>query len=149
EIFRPADDLSFCSELANLALLSTQGETLVKAGRNLPLELRHGPPSPSGLDFVEAAFIGVFEGEEQDVVSPAKKKGVGRFGSRLLPNLKRGQLPSKLLETLLREKFGSRLLPNLRSPLLVGEEERAKASEIPGREPLPEFLRQPSRKGLQ
>jgi hypothetical protein len=50
-----------------------------------------------GLDFVEGAFFGIFDCEEQDVVGPTESEGCGRFSRWCLANYSGRQFPRRLL----------------------------------------------------
>jgi hypothetical protein len=78
------DDLAFAGEFADAFFVAAKGEALVEAGGFLALEFWDGPAGVGGFDFVEAAFGGVFDGEEGDVMGPAE--GEGRFARRRLAN---------------------------------------------------------------
>lgn len=72
QILRPDDDLSLLRELADACLVPAERKALVKTGGFLALQLRHRPSSVRGLDLVEAAFVRVFDGEEDEVVGPTE-----------------------------------------------------------------------------
>ena len=70
------DDLPFGSEAADFLLVPAEGEPLVEGTGDLPLKLPHGPLPGGGLDLVKTTLCGVVEGEQFDVVGPAKGERV-------------------------------------------------------------------------
>ncbi len=60
------------ARFANADFVSAEGEALVEAGGFLASKLGHGPAFVGSFDLVEAAFTGVFDWEEFDVVSPTE-----------------------------------------------------------------------------
>lgn len=123
-VFGPDHDLTFPGELADARFVATERETLVKAGGLLALQLRHGPTGVRGFDLVEAAFVRIFDGEEDDVAAPAQGKRAAGFPNRLLGNrelvrrrltfFEMDQLPNRLLGNLDDYRIANRVLANLR-----------------------------------
>jgi len=100
------------ARFANADFVSAEGEALVEAGGFLASKLGHGPAFVGSFDLVEAAFTGVFDGEEFDVVSPTEGERIVEFSSRLLLNLDGAQFASRLLAFLRHRQLVSSLLTN-------------------------------------
>lgn len=86
------DELALPGETFDARLVAAEGEALVEGGSFLAFQLGDGPAFIGGLDLVEAAFVRIFDGEEEDVVGPTE--GEGGFPNRLRGNL---QLVRRLL----------------------------------------------------
>ena len=68
------DDLPFVGKSADAFLVSAESETFVKAGGDLAFQFRQRPACLGGFDFVETALVGIFDGEQKDVVGPTEGK---------------------------------------------------------------------------
>jgi len=111
-VLRPRDDLAFTRQLTHGRLAAAQCQALIKAGGHLALQFGDGPAFRCGLDLVETAFAGIFDGEEQDIVGPTERErrflrrlrdhNWTEFNSIRLLNFCRGQFNSSLL---LNSKF--------------------------------------------
>ena len=68
QVLRLTDDLAFARQLADAFLVAAQGQPFVEAAVELALEFAQRPALLGGFDFVEAAFVGVLDTEQEDVV---------------------------------------------------------------------------------
>jgi hypothetical protein len=66
--------LAFAGKALDARLVAAEGEALVEAGGFLTFEFADVPAGVGRLDFVEAAFVRVFDAEQFHVVRPAKAK---------------------------------------------------------------------------
>ena len=72
-------DLALNGEPTDFVFVPTEGETLVEAAGDLPLEFANGPLVGGGLDLVEPALGGVVQREQFDVVGPAEGEAAGKI----------------------------------------------------------------------
>jgi hypothetical protein len=81
QVARLGDGLAFLGEAADAVFVAAQGQALVEAGIELAAEFADGPVLGGSFDFVEASLVGVFDGEEENVVGPAQGEGRLRIGA--------------------------------------------------------------------
>lgn len=76
---RVGDDLAFLRQPADARLVPAEGEALIETAVELALQFADGPVLRGGLNFIEAAFVGVFDAKEEDVVCPTQAERAGWF----------------------------------------------------------------------
>ena len=125
QIGRLSDYMSFFRQLANPLLVTAWSrEAFVKAGGHLAFEFRLRPAGVAGLDLVEAAFVGIFDAQQHDVMRPtevernggllSRRLGIDEiFVGRLLPDVRGRQFPRRLLGNWCGRQFPRSLLGNL------------------------------------
>ena len=122
------------------------GRQHVNGGCLLALEFGKRPALMACLDFIEAAFIRIFDGEEQNVVRPTQREGIVEFRRRCLRNLSGGQNVRHCLTFLCQFQLVRHRLTN---SALVFHEELAHQLEVGRRETCPKLLRKLCRKLFQ
>lgn len=69
QVFGSLDQLAFFRKLTDTFLVTTQCEALVEASSPRAFEFSQRSVLGRGLDFVEATLVGIYNGEQQDMVS--------------------------------------------------------------------------------
>ena len=67
--------MTFLGQLAYPRLVTAKGQPFVETGVELALEFAQGPVLAGGLDFIEAALVGILDAQEENVVRPAQREG--------------------------------------------------------------------------
>lgn len=63
---------AFGGEFADARFVTTKGKSFVEAAVELAFQFANGPTLLGGLDFVETAFVRVFDCKKKNLVSPTK-----------------------------------------------------------------------------
>lgn len=114
-------DMAFLGEPSDACLVAAEGEALVEAGVDLPLEFLNGPPGLRGFNFVKNSPLFVSDAQENDIMRPTEGEGYGK-------RPRRWPAPHGW------RQFRRRLLRNLRRTFLPDEEELPHVFEIDARE---------------
>jgi hypothetical protein len=122
-------------EALDAVFVATEGEAFVKGGGFLPAAGADVPAGIGRLDFVEASFVGVFDGEQLDVVGPTQ--GEGRFPRHRFGNPARHKFAKRCLLFLSEWQLVRHRLTHSRT---VFDEELPHELEVGHRETGAEFV---------